>query len=349
MAMISRRQALLLPAYALALDLAAGSRPAAAGDSQLIDAAKQEGEVVWYTGLIVSQVVQPLQEGFRKKYGINVSFVSVGSQEAAVRILTEGRVGAIKADLFDGSAPFEPVSAAGLILPYKPQEAAGYPEDFKDPSGLWTAQMIQITGPAINTTMVTPEQAPKRFEDLLDPRWQGAMAWSNSEEIAGPPGFIGNVLMTMGQDKGMDYLKKLADQKIASIPSNFRVVLDQAIAAQYPMVLSVFNYHTAISRAQGAPVEWIALERSTLTVGTISLLKNSSHPNAGKLFLEYCLSEEGQRVTRDAGYIPADPRVPAKDPSLKPEAGHFQVNVISPDLFHAHSAEWIGIYRTLFQ
>ena len=347
--MISRRQALLLPAYAAALDLVAGLRPAGAVDSQLVDAAKREGEVVWYTGLIVSQVVQPLQAGFRKKYGIDVNFVSVGSQEAAVRMLTEGRVGAIKADIFDGSSPFEPVSAAGLIAPYKPQEAAGYPDDFKDPEGLWTAQMVQITGPAINTPMVTPEEAPKKFNDLLDPRWKGAMAWSDSEEIAGPPGFIGNVLMTMGQDKGMDFLKKLAEQKIANIPSNFRVVLDQAIAGQYPMVLSVFNYHTAISRAQGAPVEWIALERSTLTVGTLSLLKNSPHPNAGKLFYEYCLSEEGQRVTRDAGYIPADPRVPARDPALKPEAGHFEVNVISPDLFHVHAKEWIGIYRSLFQ
>jgi ABC-type Fe3+ transport system substrate-binding protein len=347
--MISRRQALLGPAYAMLFAAGDGCRQAWAVDEQLIEAAKHEGEVVWYTGLIVSQVVLPLQAGFQKKYGINVNFVSAGSQETATRLLTEGRVGTLKADVFDGSAPFEPVNAAGLIQPYKPQEASGYPDDFKEPSGLWTAQMVQITGPAINTTVVSPADAPKQFADLLDPKWKGVMAWSNFEEIAGPPGFIGNVLLTMGQDKGMDFLKKLAGQTIANIPSNFRVVLDQCIAGQYPMVLSVFNYHAAISQAKGAPVEWLALERSTLTVGTIALLKNSPHPNAGKLFLEYCLSEEGQEVTRNAGYIPADPRVPAKIATLKPEAGHFAVNVISPDLFRDHGKEWIGIYRSLFQ
>lgn len=346
--MITRRQSLLIPA-AMMFGAAAGGASAADVDAGLIAAAKKEGEITWYTGLIVSQVVLPLQAGFQKKYGIKVNFVSAGSQETAVRILTEGRVGAIKADVFDGSAPFEPVNAAGLVEPYKPPEAAGYPDDLKDPNGLWEGQMIQITGPAYNTTMVTPEQAPKVFADLLNPRWKGALAWSNSEEIAGPPGFIGNVLMYMGQDKGMTYLKQLATQRIANIPSNFRVVLDQCIAGQYPMVLSVFNYHVAISQAQGAPVKWVALESSTLTVGTISLLKNSPHPNAGKLFLNYCLSEEGQKVTRNAGYIPADPRVPAKDQSLKPEVGHFKVSVISPDVFRAHSKEWIGIYRSLFR
>lgn len=347
--MITRRQALALPAAAAMLDLVGTGTAARADDEGLIAAAKKEGSVTWYTGLIVAQVVRPLQEGFQKKYGIKVNFVSVGSQEAAVRILNEGKVGRVQADVFDGSAPFVPVNAAGLVKPYKPEAAAKYPDDYKEPNGLWTAQMIQINGPAINTTMVSEADAPKSFKDLLDPKWKQAMAWSNSEEIAGPPGFIGNVLMTMGQANGMDYLKKLASQKIANVPSNFRVVLDQAIAGQYPMVLCVFNYHVAISQAKGAPIKWIALERSVLTQGTISLLKNSPHPNAGELFLNYCLSDEGQRVTANAGYIPADPDVPPEHPYLTPEAGHFKVNVISPDVYDKHSKEWIGIYRQLFQ
>jgi iron(III) transport system substrate-binding protein len=329
---------------------AAGSiRPAFAIDDKLVEAAKKEGEVSWYTGLIVRQVVLPLQEGFQKKYGIKVNYVNASSQETAVRLLAEGKSGKIQADVFDGSAPFEPVNAAGLVLPYKPTEAAGYPDDFKEPTGLWTGQIVQVNGPAINTTMVKPADAPKTFEDLLNPKWKGVMAWSNFEEIAGPPGFVGNVLMTMGKDKGNEYLKRLADQKIANVPSNFRVVLDQCIAGQYPLVLCVFNYHVAISQKQGAPVLWLPLERSVLTFGTIALLKNSPHPNAGKLFLEYCLSEEGQKVTRDAGYIPADPRVPAGVETLKPDAGKFAVNVISPDIYRKNSDEWTKIYRSLFR
>ena len=333
----------------LAASLAAmASRRAFAVDQSLVDAAKAEGQLTWYTGLIVRQVVTPLKEAFQQKYGITVNFVPVAAQDSALRILNEGRAGAIQADVFDGAAPYLAARQAGLILPYKPSEAAIFPAELKDPDGYWTAQLIQVTTPAINTTMVDPASAPKTFADLLDPKWQGQMAWSNSEEVAGPPGFIGNVLMTMGEDQGMDYLRKLATQKIANVPSNMRVVLDQAIAGQYPLVLSILNYHAAISAGQGAPVEWLRLEKSMLTFGTVQLLKGSPHPNSGKLFLEYMLSEEGQQVVKQAGYIPAHPNVPAPSEDLKPEKGGFAVNVISPDLFAKNQAKWVGIYHQLF-
>jgi iron(III) transport system substrate-binding protein len=346
--MFSRRRAFLAAAYASVV-LATAVSPAAAIDPKLIEAAKKEGEVVWYTGLIVRQVVLPIQEAFEKKYGIKVNFVSAASQETALRLLNEGRANAVKADVFDGSAPFEAVNAAGMVGTYKPEEAKDYPDFLKEPSGLWTGQIMQVLVPAINTGMVKPNEAPKTFADLLDPKWKGRMAWTHQEETAGPPGFIGNVLITMGKEKGMEYLQKLSKQGIANIPSNMRVVLDQAIAGQYPLVLSIHNYHAAISQGQGAPVEWLRLETSLLTFGTVSLLKDAPHPNAAKLFLEFLLSEEGQQVTREAGYIPAHPKVDAKTPTLKPDKGNFKVNVISPALYKQNSEEWVKIYRSLFQ
>jgi iron(III) transport system substrate-binding protein len=339
---ITRRSFVALSAAALA------TRPALAIEPSLIEAAKAEGQLTWYTGLIVRQVVTPLKEAFEAKYGIPVSFVPVAAQESALRILNEGRAGAIQADVFDGAAPYLAAREANLILPYKPAEAGSYADSLKDPDGNWTAQLIQVTSPAINTSMVTPEEAPKTFADLLDPRWTGQMAWSNSEEVAGPPGFIGNVLMTMGEEKGMDYLKQLAGQKLANVPSNMRVVLDQCIAGQYPLVLSILNYHAAISAGQGAPVEWLKLETSMLTFGTVQLLKGSPHPNAGKLFAEFMLSEEGQQVVKAAGYIPAHPNVAAPAEDLKPEGGGFKVNVISPDLFQQNRKKWVDIYHQLF-
>jgi ABC-type Fe3+ transport system substrate-binding protein len=155
--------------------------------------------------------------------------------------------------------------------------------------------------------------------------------------------------MTMGHDKGMDYLKKLSQQKIANIPTNQRVVLDQNIAGQYPLVLSIYNYHAAISASQGAPVEWLKLDPTIVTFGTMILLKNSPHPNAAKLFVEFNASEEGQAVYREAGYIPVHPKVAAKTPALRPDSGKYPARIISPDTFNANEAEWIRIYKELFQ
>jgi ABC-type Fe3+ transport system substrate-binding protein len=340
------------PALALAILGLAGAlaaTPAAAVDPALVAAAKKEGQFTWYTTLVVTQVVRPLVQAFDKKYGIKVNFVPAPWQETALRIANEGRAHAIKGDLFDGAPTFFPLHAAGLVDAYRPEAAADYPDNMKEPSGLWTAHLLQPATAAVNTEAVDAKDFPKTYEDLLDPKWKGRMAWTTSPSAAGPVGFIGNVLLTMGKDKGMDYLRKLAAQRIANIPSNQRVVLDQAISGQYPLVLSIYNYHAAISAAQGAPVQWLKMEPVVMHVGLFGLIKGSPSPNAARLFVEFALSEEGQQIQADAGYIPVHPKVQAKSASLKPDTGNYRVRLITPDMFNENEAEWGAIYKSLFE
>jgi ABC-type Fe3+ transport system substrate-binding protein len=341
----------LVRAAAVVMVAAAAIRPTSAQaiDPSLIEAAKKEGEVVWYTTLIVTQIVRPLAQAFEKKYpGIKVSYTPAPFQEVATRIVNEGRGGNVKADLFDGGATFYPINAAGLVAPYKPAAAADYPAEFKEPNGYWTANIIQVVSPAINTELVAASDAPRKLDDLVDPKWRGRMAWTDAPSAGGPPGFIGAILMSMGKEKGMAFLTKLAEQRIANIPSNQRVVLDQNIGGQYPLVLCIFNYHAVISANQGAPVQWLKV-LPVLTFGTVAMVKNGPHPNATKLFIEFMLSEEGQKIHADAGYIPAHPNVAAKSPELKPDAGKYAYELVSPEKYDANAAEWTSIYKKLFQ
>ncbi|MFC7397863.1 ABC transporter substrate-binding protein [Chelatococcus sp. GCM10030263] len=336
-----------LTACGLTLSLAAS--PARAVDPALVAAAKKEGQFNWYTTLVVTQVVRPLAQAFEKKYGIKVNFVPAPWQETALRITNEGRANAIKADLFDGAPTFFPLNAAGLVDAYKPEAAKNFPDDMKEPNGLWTAHILQPATPAVNTDAVDKKDFPKTYEDLLQPKWKGKMGWTTSPSAAGPVGFIGNILLTMGKDKGMDYLRKLAAQKIANIPSNQRVVLDQAIAGQYPLVLSIYNYHAAISAAQGAPIEWLKLDPAVMHIGLFGLIKGSPNPNAARLFVEFALSDEGEQIQADAGYIPVSPNVQAKRPELKPGPGTYNARLITPEMYAQHEAEWLAIYKSLFE
>jgi ABC-type Fe3+ transport system substrate-binding protein len=95
-----------------------------------------------------------------------------------------------------------------------------------------------------NTTLVSKEQAPKTYQDLLDPRWRGKMAW-NPGSIAGALGFVGATLMSMGDARGMDYLKALSAQRIVNIEASSRAILDQVIADEYPIGLMMFNQASA--------------------------------------------------------------------------------------------------------
>jgi ABC-type Fe3+ transport system substrate-binding protein len=341
------RRTLLAASVGLGASLLAP--PAYAVDPKLVEAAKKEGVVTWYTTLVVGQIVRPMIQAFEAKYpGIKIQYVGAPWQETALRLATEARAGSVKGDLFDGGITSFPLQAAGLVASFRPEAAANFPPEFKDPDGLWTANIIQVSSPSINTDQVADKDVPKTLDDLLDPKWQGKMAWTDSPSASGPPGFIGNILMTYGQDKGMAYLQKLAKQKISSVPAIQRVVLDQNIAGQYPLVLCIYNYHAAISAAQGAPVRWLPLA-PILTFGTFGIMKAAPHPNAARLFVEFNLSDEGQKIYANAGYIPASPSVPATVASLKPDAGHYATRIISPAEFNDKSAEWTAIYKRLFQ
>jgi iron(III) transport system substrate-binding protein len=85
------------------------------------------------------------------------------------------------------------------------------------------------------------------------------------------------------------------------------------------------------------------------TANLISIVKGAPHPNAAKLFVEYVLSDEGQREVAKALYLPANPDVPASVPDLKPKEGHFQARIVTPDMERAGSAGWIDSYHKLFR
>lgn len=321
-----------------------------APSADLIAAARKEGGVVWYSGMIVNQVVRPLSAGFEKRYpGIRVQAQRLISGDAALKIMNEARAAKPQADVFDGSATVFPLLAAGLVEPYRPPSATDFPADAKDAKGFWTSINTYYMTPAINTDMVPEADAPRTWRDLLDAKWRGKMAWTNDPTMLGPPGFIGNILTGMGQDSGMEYLRALARQKIVNVPAAQRVVLDQVIGGQYAIGLMTFNNHSVISAADGAPVKWLPMSPVIAAPNPVGLIKDAPHPNAARLLIDYIVSDEGQAVLRDANYIPANPHVPPRDPTLTPEGGKFSVTVMTPEITATKLAVWTAIYRELFE
>jgi len=126
------------------------------------------------------------------------------------------------------------------VVPHGSPSAGKIPADLKDQQGYWISILLYVFSPGINTTLVSKEQAPKTYQDLLDPRWRGKMAW-NPGSIAGALGFVGATLTSMGDARGIDYLKALSAQRIVNIEASSRAILDQVIAGEYPIGLMMFN------------------------------------------------------------------------------------------------------------
>ena len=324
-------------------------RRALASEQANLEAARKEGQVVWYTTLIVNQAILPLKAAFERKYpGVSLQYVRNDEAPTAIRLLNEGRAGRVQADIFDGLSIMEPLRREGMLAPYASPNAGRFAPEMKDPDGYWTAILLYVFAPGINTSLVRADQAPKTYQDLLDPKWRGKMAW-NPGSVAGAVGFVGSVLLSMGEERGKEYLTALSKQEIVNIDASSRAILDQVIAGEYPIVLMAFNNHTVISAAKGAPSTWLKIEPVPVAFDAVALLKDAAHPHAARLLLDFLTSEEGQRVLQEANYIPAMNGVEARAPSLKPESGGFKATYLFPAEIDRNMSKWQGIVQQMFR
>jgi ABC-type Fe3+ transport system substrate-binding protein len=328
--------------------LIGAASPGQAAEPALYQAARKEGEVVWYTALIVTQAVRPLIAAFNRKYpGIEVRYTRADSGPTAIKIMTEARAGKVQSDVFDGIDTTPPLVQAGLVEPYVPSDADKYPPELKDPSGRWNALVLYFLTPAVNTNLVPKPERPRTPQDLLDPKWKGRIAWSTAPS-SGSPVYVGSVLATMGEQKGMDFLRALSKQGVVNVDATNRAILDQVILGEYAISLNAFNHHAVLSAQKGAPVAWLDLEPISGLMHSIGLTRNAAHPNASRLLIDFLTSQEGQRALADVEYLPAMPSVAAKTPDLKPEAGGFKAIMLSPDTVTRNQDRWVAVKKDLF-
>src|SRR6185312_7546101 len=267
----------------------------------LYEAAKKEGEVVWYTSLIVNQAVRPLIAAFNKKYpGVEVKYARGDSGPNAIKVMNEARAGRVVGDVFDGIDTAPPLLKAGLVDKFVPSAADKYPLTLRDAEGRWNALIVYFLTPGINTDLVKKDEI-KTPQDLLNPKWKGKIAWSTVPS-SGSGVYVGSVLQTMGEDKGMEFLRALAKQDIVNVDATNRAILDQVILGQYAIALSIFNHHALLSEQKGAPVTWLKTEPISAPFHSIGLVKNAPHPNAARLLIDFLLSEEGQRAFAAVDY-----------------------------------------------
>jgi ABC-type Fe3+ transport system substrate-binding protein len=329
--------------------LAAMSAPRAAADAALIAAAQKEGQVTWYTTQIMNQFGRPAIDAFQKRYGIRVDAIRGDSVELAVRMLNEAQAGRLQADVFDGTSTATAMKKLGAALQWLPDGAKSLPKEYWDPQGYWVATNIYVHTPAYNTNLVPKGTEPRSWQDLLDPKWKGKMAWANHPTTSGAPGFVGVVLAELGEEKGRAYLRALARQNITELGGSARSIVDQAIAGEYPVVLQIFDHQPFISAERGAPIDWIPINPSMAIVSVAGVTKAAPHPNAGKLLVDFFISEEGQKIFRDFGYVPIAPDVPPRNPALRPDGKIFRGIFFPPEQVDAAMPHWVDVYNEIFR
>ena len=186
--------------------------------------------------------------------------------------------------------------------------------------------------------------APASLDDLLNPKWRGQLALGASPSTTGVVGFVGHVLTKLGEQKGIEYLRKLALQRPAILSVSARQVMDMVIAGEYKVGVQMLTHHAAFSSMRGAPVEWGPTDDAMGALLILGLFKGP-HSSAGKLLIDFLMSDEGQAIFRDADYIPASPNVAARQARLKPDGVTFKARFFTPDELDAKQPEWMKVYQ----
>ena len=306
-------------------------------DRHLIEGAKNEAKMVFYTS-VETEFARALTGGFEAKYPFIKTDIYRSTHEKILsRMNVERKTGTYTADTVSvGEFETYHLQKMGFTAPYKSPSASAYPEGFKDPDGYWTDLYDNLIVTAYNTGRVKRDELPKRYEDLLHSRWKGRMVLDQNEDR-----WFANLLYLMGEKKGMEFMQALAKQNVA-IRGGRGMVTQLLGAGEYDLQIIAYWYRPYLMKKQGAPVDWVALEPAIVATHPISVVNRAPHPNAAKLFIDFVLSEEGQKIFIQKGRESA--RV-----GLKPEGypGHLKVFPSRMQLAEK-LADYTRQYETLF-
>ena len=254
-------------------------------------------------------------------------------------------------DLIEGTGVGELAIAGDLVLPYQTPVSAEMPPQYRDPRNLWTATRISYFSAAYNTKNVSAAEAPKTYDDLLDPKWKGKLAWRIGTS-SGTPLFLTNLRVAWGEQKAMAYFRKLAEQKIINFGSgSARTLVDRVMAGEYPVALNIFAHHPLISAAKGAPVTSVLMDPVVSNTATMVVPKGVKHPFAAMLLTDFILSKEGQAILAGAEYFPSRldvPPLPSLAPVVPQKAG-VPENFVSPEDLLKYNDTSEKIYQELFR
>ena len=299
----SRREVLKgTTALALGTVFAAPARaaapPAEAITPQLIEAAKKEGKVVLYSSMDLP-VGEKLGKAFEAAYpGIAIQIERSGSERLFQRIGQEFDSNIHAADVINSSdaAHFIPWKKNGWLMPFVSEDIAKYfPEAYRDPDGLFTTSRIWLSSIACNTNLVKPEDAPKSFSDLLDPKWAGKM-------VKGHPAYSGTIMTATFQlvrELGWEYYEKLSKQRVMQVQSSTDPPKKLSLGERAVMA-DGNEYGVVLLKEAGQPVEPVYPAEGAPTIsGPTGIFASAPHPSAARLFQAWLHTRETQQFFMD--------------------------------------------------
>jgi len=271
---------------------------------KLIEGAKKEGELTIYTSA-QSNDMGAVTSAFEKKYGVKVSMWRASSEKVLQRAVAEARANRNTMDIAETNGPeMESMHREKILQAVKsPHHAELIPQALL-PHREWVGTRLNVFVQAYNTKAVRKEELPRRWEDLLDPKWKGKLGveQEDSDWLAGMFGEI-------GEAKGTKLFKDIVAKNGVSVRKGHTLLAQLVVSGEVPLALTVYNYKAEQLKGKGAPIDWFAIGNAIARPNGAGVARHAPHPHAAVLFYDFEISEEGQKILAKRDFVPTSKKV----------------------------------------
>ena len=276
---------------------ATGTASLRAADEKTLELAKKEGRVSFYTSMGADES-KLVADAFQAKYpAIRVEITRLGSEKLLQRIITESRAGSHLVDAVTNSGmEIQMLMRMKLLARHVTPEFSAFLADSRDGALGWADMYSNLRLVAFNTRSVPKEKIPRRYEDLLDPMWNGQIGFPE-----GQYSWFATMLKVMGEEAGRKFFQGLARQNLHF--RNSQVLVTQFVAAGEFNLGFVYDTQVLRFKKRGAPLDIAPMPFITKNIHPLALAAHAPHPNAGKVFIDYVLSKEGQTFIKNMGRV----------------------------------------------
>jgi iron(III) transport system substrate-binding protein len=308
----------------------------AAAQEELLTKAQNERELAVYGTALAAQF-DKFVEPFRRRYPfIKAQYSRTTGEALTSKILREVAAHQLSADVvLINNYTHRIFMKRNIITAYSPPGAANFPTGFVDKQGYWVGFYLVPYAITYNSKLVSKSDAPKSFDDLLQPRWKGRISLEREEYLVTQAH-----MQYLGQQKGIEYFKKLAQQELVLVNghSNQAMLLT---AGEFPIIVYSDIARTEELKRKGAPIEWVRAEPHITVLVSAAITREARHPAAARLFMNYLASDEGQKEILN---IDKPPALPKFQPDYLRGVKLFPADWTLSDSYEEHNK----IYREIF-
>lgn len=261
----------------------------------MLEGAKREGKLVWYTTLTQYRKIGDV---FEAKYpGVKVEAYRSNSSNLITRVLTEAQAGRDAVDVIETTSPALRVfQEHGLLEPYYSPHLSKHPDSSKEegPGGLvfWTTDRESLNSFGYNTNLLSKADVPKGFDGLLDPALKDKMGFQGSTTG-------GRMIGAMLAAKGEEFVRSLKEQNIRVHMVSGTALTGLIVSGEVMASPTVFRNNALVAIGKGGPIAWEPMELVVDNAGGAAIYARAQHPYAAMLFADFLIGPEGQEILEE--------------------------------------------------